>query len=390
MSPEQAAAERHIDGRSDQYSLACVVFEMLAGEPPFTGATAQAIMAKRLAGPAPSINMLRPSLPPQVAGALARALAQAPADRYPDTGAFAAALQAAPAGNGTAPRGSRSPPLDHLRRCRAGPPARATCAAITVASTRRPSRQRAIRAAIELVQRADRAYAQRTQAGIVDCGADSTRRPIARDSGYAPAWNGLAQAYVRAYIWAFSIPGTPRDSLLDRALRATDGAFVADSGLASDLGARGRSSCGSCHPPRAPTRSGRCIARSQLDPLDAEAWNEYAFSLGRVRQPRRGLEALAARRRTSGRPTCEAVAVPVAALTCGPAATTVPPSWADSAIALNPTIHHRPSRCRLGRACPGRCARAPNGSSPPRHASAAAAGACQFARGARDGARRGG
>ena len=94
MSPEQAAAERRIDGRSDQYSLACVVFEMLAGEPPFTGPTAQAIIAKRMGGPPPTIGMLRPSLPAHVSAVMARALSQAPADRFQTTGAFAAALEA--------------------------------------------------------------------------------------------------------------------------------------------------------------------------------------------------------------------------------------------------------------------------------------------------------
>ena len=53
MSPEQAAAERDLDGRSDQYSLACVVYEMLAGEPPFTGPTAETVITQRLSGPPP-------------------------------------------------------------------------------------------------------------------------------------------------------------------------------------------------------------------------------------------------------------------------------------------------------------------------------------------------
>jgi serine/threonine-protein kinase len=65
MSPEQAAGEQDLDRRSDIYSLGCVVYEMLAGEPPFTGSTAQAILAKRLSEPVPHLGTLR-DVPPGV------------------------------------------------------------------------------------------------------------------------------------------------------------------------------------------------------------------------------------------------------------------------------------------------------------------------------------
>ena len=93
MSPEQGAAERQLDGRSDIYSLGCVLYEMLVGEPPFTGPTVQAIVARRFTGDVPRLSTVRPATPPAVEDAVNRALALVPADRWPTGLAFAAALE---------------------------------------------------------------------------------------------------------------------------------------------------------------------------------------------------------------------------------------------------------------------------------------------------------
>ncbi len=92
MSPEQAGGETRVDGRSDLYSLACVLYEMLAGEPPYTGATPEAVIAKRFAGPPLSLRTTRPTLPAQADKAMATALAVVPADRFPSARAFTEAL----------------------------------------------------------------------------------------------------------------------------------------------------------------------------------------------------------------------------------------------------------------------------------------------------------
>ena len=93
MSPEQSAGMSDVDGRSDIYSLASVLYEMLSGEAPYTGATAAAVIAKRLGTTAPSVRVLRDSVPKPVDLALQRAMQRAPADRFSTATAFAAALQ---------------------------------------------------------------------------------------------------------------------------------------------------------------------------------------------------------------------------------------------------------------------------------------------------------
>jgi formylglycine-generating enzyme required for sulfatase activity/dienelactone hydrolase len=109
MSPEQAAASgAELDGRSDLYSLGCVLYEMLAGQPPFTGPTVDAVVRQHMATPAPSLERTRPPVPAHVSRAVARALAKDPAHRFADTRAFAAALgPAAPAARRTRHRGLR-------------------------------------------------------------------------------------------------------------------------------------------------------------------------------------------------------------------------------------------------------------------------------------------
>jgi serine/threonine-protein kinase len=92
MSPEQASADSELDGRSDIYSLACCVYEMLVGSPPFTGPTSQVIMARHALDQAPSLAVARQTVPPHVAAAVMRGLAKAPVDRFRTAAEFGDAL----------------------------------------------------------------------------------------------------------------------------------------------------------------------------------------------------------------------------------------------------------------------------------------------------------
>jgi hypothetical protein len=112
MSPEQAMGERTLTPRSDVYALGAVTYEMLAGEPPFTGPTVQAVVARLLAEPPRALGVLRRTVPPPVEAAVLQALEKLPADRFASAAEFAAAL------------GSRTLPSDAAVR-RTGRPSRA-------------------------------------------------------------------------------------------------------------------------------------------------------------------------------------------------------------------------------------------------------------------------
>ncbi|MBE0594833.1 MAG: protein kinase, partial [Gemmatimonadales bacterium] len=115
MSPEQATGSREIDGRSDLYSLGCVLYEMLGGHPPFMGPI-ESLVHQHLVVEPPSITTLRPAVPPQVAAVLQRVLSKAPADRFSPAAQFADALRTPATGiSPAAPAGTSRLGQDPLR-----------------------------------------------------------------------------------------------------------------------------------------------------------------------------------------------------------------------------------------------------------------------------------
>jgi eukaryotic-like serine/threonine-protein kinase len=108
MSPEQAMGEQEIDGKSDIYSLGCVLYEMLTGEVPFTGPTPQAIMTKRFVSPVPHVKAMR-DVPEGLDQVVTRSLARSPVDRFSTSAEFAAALAPATTGQRTAQSVEKTP-----------------------------------------------------------------------------------------------------------------------------------------------------------------------------------------------------------------------------------------------------------------------------------------
>jgi tetratricopeptide (TPR) repeat protein len=212
-----------------------------------------------------------------VEAAVLRALERIPADRFPDLGAFAAAL-----------RSPESPGSVHSDRRRPSKGWRAVAgigllAAVlmglwlrfgTASGARRSATDPEV---VALYQRGLRGYDRRSSAGITDAIA-AFSAAVRRDSTYAPAWNGLAKSYVRAYERAFPIPGAARDSMLLFALSAVERALAADSGsgdvwLTQALLSRDID----------PTDNGpvlRSLRQSiALDSTDAPAWHFLALAL---------------------------------------------------------------------------------------------------------------
>jgi len=127
MSPEQASGDKAVDARTDMYSLGCVLYEMLAGEPPYTGPNAQVIIMKRFTEPVPSVRRIRPAVPEGVDQAIQRALASLPADRFATAAEFGRTLQVQASALTTAAQPAGPPPGSAT----AGPAVAASAAAPT-------------------------------------------------------------------------------------------------------------------------------------------------------------------------------------------------------------------------------------------------------------------
>jgi serine/threonine protein kinase len=284
MSPEQATADR-VDARTDQYSLATALYEMLVGEPPFAGRTAQAIVARRMSENARPIVAVRPGVPPSVEAAVLRALQRAPADRFPDMGAFTAALR---------DRTSLGVPPARSSPSRAMLIALGALMLLVMAgyalllkgSTHSRTRDPAL---VSLYNRGVQALERRTQTGSVEA-AQIFSSVLARDSSYGDAWTALAQTYVRADLRGFVIPGVPNDSIIDAAVRAVDRALALDSNSAAAWRVRGELS-----ERIDPTDDGPALRAIRhaiaLDSTQPESWHYLALYLTETGDPSGGIDA---------------------------------------------------------------------------------------------------
>ena len=274
MSPEQAAAGV-VDARSDQYSLACMLYEMLAGEPPFTGPTAQAVLARRFAETARAIRPVRPTVPAAVERAVLKALERIPADRFDSVAAFAAALRTHDSAEIGSPAAASRRPW----------PLVVAAAAVVAAGMGGFLVWRSVTASragatdpqvVALYQRGVQGYNRRTPEGARDAVA-AYAAALRRDSSYAPAWNGLALMYVQANRRQFAIPGVTWDSMLRLAVAASDRATALDPGEAQSWVTR--STVISAIDPtdeRGPIQSARRAVA--LDSSSAPAWHTLATS----------------------------------------------------------------------------------------------------------------
>jgi tetratricopeptide (TPR) repeat protein len=285
MSPEQASAGV-IDDRTDQYSLACVLYEMLCGEPPFTGPTAAAIIARRFAEAPRPVRTVRSTTPLAVERTTLRALERVPADRFGSVREFATALQSAdslgPRREGLSRRASSVAAVAVLALC-------ATGGWLLLRSHSAKQQRVTDPEIVGLYQRGLRGYTRRTPDGARDAIA-AFSAVLARDSGHAGAWNGLAKTYLQAQRRQFGLSGITYDGMLRLAVAAADRAISIDSANSDVWVTRALVS-------RAidPTQDRGAIQGTEraiaLDSGNAEAWHQLAMSRMELGEPEKAIAA---------------------------------------------------------------------------------------------------
>jgi tetratricopeptide (TPR) repeat protein/tRNA A-37 threonylcarbamoyl transferase component Bud32 len=219
MSPEQALGEREVTAGSDVYSLASVAFEMLAGETPYSGPTALAIMTRRMTDPVPSARNLRPEVPVETDGAIMRALSTSAADRFQSAGEFATALTHAMA-------------TTVVRRRRWVAPAAvggAAMAALAIFSaTRGSDPPAAVAGARKHLLYGDSLLARRTPAAVGEA-MSAYEAALALDSGSAAALARVGYAYALHLDWGWRYQDLTQADLRARAIGFSERAIAADS-----------------------------------------------------------------------------------------------------------------------------------------------------------------
>ena len=287
MSPEQALGD-NIDARADVWALGCILFEMIAGRPPF-GSSGREVLARSLTGRPDSLREIRPDVPEGLEQIIQKSLARNPSERFASASEFAAALDEYRTASG--PVSARRPIRISQLAVIAG------IAVIVIAGTALMMSQRdseTQRVATVAPARGPKLSADSTANELYRLGrtqqlrrtANGSARAIAhymealdRDPRFARAWAELAKSANFAHTWAFTIPGIDRDSLLALAVNASDRAVELDPADPVSWLAKGRVS-------RLvdPTDNGPAMFALQkslaLDSMNADAW----FEFGTVRQ----------------------------------------------------------------------------------------------------------
>ena len=222
MSPEQASGEREVSAQSDVYSLACVTFEMLTGEAPYTGATARVIMTKRITDPVPSPRRLRAAVTPALDREIMRGLSPVPADRHQTAGEFARAVSAAAA----------APEIEARPVTRRGLIGAGVLVLLVSAMAVALWQTRGDGPPDDALRQANALLARRTPEAATEA-LGIFQAAQAREPRNAAALAGIAYTYTLFADWGWEYPGLDPAQLRARALEHSQLAIAADSSSAA-------------------------------------------------------------------------------------------------------------------------------------------------------------